>query len=50
MTDRSGLSGRPAFDRVMGYIRKAKEDGGDVLIGGTGLLHACSFPTYGIDW
>ncbi|KAJ3524669.1 hypothetical protein NMY22_g10895 [Coprinellus aureogranulatus] len=28
--------GRPAFDKITGYIQKAKEAGGEVLIGGTG--------------
>ncbi|PFH50168.1 hypothetical protein AMATHDRAFT_61661 [Amanita thiersii Skay4041] len=28
--------GRPAFDKILGYIAKAKEAGGEVLIGGTG--------------
>ncbi|KAG6836153.1 hypothetical protein H0H93_010882 [Arthromyces matolae] len=28
--------GRPAYDKIMGYIQKAKEAGGEVLIGGTG--------------
>ena len=30
-------SGRPAFDKIIGYIKKAKDAGGEVLIGGTGL-------------
>jgi 1-pyrroline-5-carboxylate dehydrogenase len=30
-------SGRPAYDKIMGYIQKAKEAGGEILIGGTGL-------------
>ncbi|KAI5987781.1 Aldehyde/histidinol dehydrogenase [Pisolithus marmoratus] len=28
--------GRPAFDRILGYIQKAKDAGGEILIGGTG--------------
>ncbi|KAJ8455415.1 hypothetical protein ONZ45_g18953 [Pleurotus djamor] len=28
--------GRPAYDKITGYIAKAKEAGGEVLIGGTG--------------
>ncbi|TFK46931.1 delta-1-pyrroline-5-carboxylate dehydrogenase 1, partial [Heliocybe sulcata] len=28
--------GKPAFDKVTGYIQKAKEAGGEILIGGTG--------------
>ena len=28
--------GRPAYDRILGYIAKAKEQGGEVLIGGSG--------------
>jgi len=28
--------GRPAFDKTIGYIQKAKEAGGEILIGGTG--------------
>ncbi|CCM02326.1 uncharacterized protein FIBRA_04418 [Fibroporia radiculosa] len=27
--------GRPAFDKITGYIKKAKESGGEILIGGT---------------
>ncbi|TDL29956.1 delta-1-pyrroline-5-carboxylate dehydrogenase [Rickenella mellea] len=28
--------GKPAFDKILGYIAKAKDAGGEVLIGGTG--------------
>ncbi|KAI6130269.1 Aldehyde/histidinol dehydrogenase [Pisolithus croceorrhizus] len=28
--------GRPAFDKILGYIQKAKDAGGEILIGGTG--------------
>ncbi|KAH7930632.1 delta-1-pyrroline-5-carboxylate dehydrogenase 1 [Leucogyrophana mollusca] len=28
--------GRPAYDKIIGYIKKAKDAGGEVLIGGTG--------------
>ncbi|PIL37490.1 hypothetical protein GSI_01184 [Ganoderma sinense ZZ0214-1] len=28
--------GRPAFDKIIGYIKKAKDAGGEVLVGGTG--------------
>ncbi|KAF8908366.1 delta-1-pyrroline-5-carboxylate dehydrogenase [Mucidula mucida] len=28
--------GRPAYDKITGYIQKAKDAGGEVLIGGTG--------------
>ncbi|KAI0337907.1 delta-1-pyrroline-5-carboxylate dehydrogenase 1 [Trametopsis cervina] len=28
--------GRPAFDKITGYIKQAKEQGGEILIGGTG--------------
>jgi 1-pyrroline-5-carboxylate dehydrogenase len=28
--------GRPAFDKITGYIKKAKDAGGEILIGGTG--------------
>ncbi|KAK0190404.1 delta-1-pyrroline-5-carboxylate dehydrogenase [Armillaria mellea] len=28
--------GRPAYDKITGYIKKAKETGGEVLIGGSG--------------
>jgi 1-pyrroline-5-carboxylate dehydrogenase len=31
-------SGKPAFDKIIGYIQKAKEAGGEVLIGGNGAL------------
>jgi len=29
-------SGRSAYDKILNYIAKAKEEGGEVLIGGTG--------------
>jgi Aldehyde dehydrogenase family len=29
-------SGRPAYDKIISYIEKAKKEGGEVLIGGTG--------------
>jgi acyl-CoA reductase-like NAD-dependent aldehyde dehydrogenase len=29
-------SGKPAFDKITGYIEKAKQARGEVLIGGTG--------------
>lgn len=29
-------SGRPAFDKIMSYIEKAKSEGGEILIGGSG--------------
>ncbi|TFK62107.1 delta-1-pyrroline-5-carboxylate dehydrogenase [Pluteus cervinus] len=28
--------GRPAYDKIIGYIQKAKEAGGEILIGGSG--------------
>ena len=28
--------GRPAYDKIISYIEKAKQEGGEVLIGGTG--------------
>ncbi|KDR84224.1 hypothetical protein GALMADRAFT_236909 [Galerina marginata CBS 339.88] len=28
--------GRPAYDKITGYIKKAKDAGGEILIGGTG--------------
>lgn len=31
-------SGRPAYDKILGYIQKAKDAGGEVLIGGTGTF------------
>ena len=31
-------SGRPAYDKILGYIAKAKESGGEILIGGTGAI------------
>jgi 1-pyrroline-5-carboxylate dehydrogenase len=31
------LSGKPAFDKIMGYIQKAKDAGGEVIIGGSGM-------------
>jgi len=30
------FSGKPAFDKITGYIQKAKEAGGEILIGGSG--------------
>jgi 1-pyrroline-5-carboxylate dehydrogenase len=33
-------SGQPAFRKIMGYVAKAKESGGEILIGGTGLSFA----------
>ncbi len=32
----SSPSGKPAFDKITGYIHKAKEAGGEILIGGSG--------------
>lgn len=29
-------SGKPAFDKILGYVEKAKQAGGEVIIGGTG--------------
>ena len=29
-------SNRPSYDKITGYIKKAKDAGGEVLIGGTG--------------
>ena len=34
------LSGRPAFDKITSYIKKAKEAGGEVLVGGSGWCRA----------
>lgn len=31
------FSGRPAYDRILGYIDKAKAAGGEILIGGNGM-------------
>jgi len=31
-------SGRPAYEKIMGYIAKAKDSGGEILIGGTGAI------------
>ena len=30
--------GRPAYDKIISYIQKAKEAGGEILIGGSGAL------------
>ena len=30
-------SGRPAFDKITSYIQKAKDAGGEILIGGSGM-------------
>ena len=32
------VSGRPAFDTIMGYIQNAKESGAEILFGGSGTL------------
>ena len=32
----SSLSGKPAFDKIVVYIQKAKVTDGDILIGGSG--------------
>jgi 1-pyrroline-5-carboxylate dehydrogenase len=29
-------SGRPAYDKILGYVQKAKDAGGEVIAGGTG--------------
>ena len=34
-------SGRPAFDKVTGYIKKAKDTGAEVHFGGSGMLSDC---------
>lgn len=31
-------SGKPAYDKILNYIQKAKDAGGEVLIGGTGTF------------
>jgi hypothetical protein len=39
LTDQQNIhSGRPAYDKIIGYIKKAKEGGGEILIGGTGAI------------
>jgi hypothetical protein len=30
------FSGRPAYDKILSYIHRAKEAGGDILVGGSG--------------
>ena len=40
-------SGRPAYDKIMGYITKAKESGGEILIGGTGAIF-CPFRFFSV--
>jgi 1-pyrroline-5-carboxylate dehydrogenase len=35
-TDRNSCRGRPAYDKIIGYIQKAKDAGGEILIGGVG--------------
>lgn len=35
-TDEQYRRGRPAYDKITGYIQKAKDAGGEILIGGTG--------------
>lgn len=32
---RSFDSGKPGFDKIVGYIKKAKEEGGEILHGGS---------------
>lgn len=39
MADVGGCSGRRAYDNITGFIKKAKEEGGEVLIGGSGMAH-----------
>ena len=29
--------GRPSYDKIIGYIKKAKEAGDEILIGGSGM-------------
>ena len=31
-------SGRPSYDKIISYIKKAKDAGDEVLIGGSGML------------
>jgi acyl-CoA reductase-like NAD-dependent aldehyde dehydrogenase len=40
-------SGKPAYDKIMAYIHKAKEAGGEILIGGTGTKPFHSRPLRG---
>ena len=36
-------SGRPAYDKIISYIKKAKDAGDEILIGGSGMLVAIAF-------
>ena len=31
------IRGRPSYDKIIGYIKKAKEAGDEILIGGSGM-------------
>ena len=34
-------SGRPSFDKIISYIKKAKDAGDEILIGGSGMFFIC---------
>jgi acyl-CoA reductase-like NAD-dependent aldehyde dehydrogenase len=34
------FSGQPAFDKIMGYVQKARDAGAEILIGGTGACNS----------
>jgi hypothetical protein len=36
--DNTNNSGRPSFDKIISYIKKAKDAGDEILIGGSGLF------------
>ena len=43
-------SNKPAFDKILGYIEKAKAAGGQILIGGIGRYFAPTYMGYYIDF
>ena len=42
-------SNKPAFDKILGYIGKAKAAGGQILIGGTGEYFPLGYMRWYID-
>ena len=39
----NNYSGRPSYDKIISYIKKAKEAGDEILIGGSGMLVSCIY-------
>jgi hypothetical protein len=38
MIQNNDNSGRPSYDKIIGYIKKAKDAGDKILIGGSGMM------------